>query len=145
MACLIDQRLDVPSGFRGVLLSAEEWVEAATKGDSQLSVLEPPPVAEPDSSRSLGPEDLIKIREAARQLGVHENTIRNWVEQGKLQFVRLPGSGYRRVDARDVARLQQAMYAGFKAVLAEPIADAESNRPRGVYRGGGQQDRREGR
>ena len=45
----------------------------------------------PDSRGRLG------VREAARLLGVHENTIRNWVDDGTLDAERLPGSGYIRI------------------------------------------------
>jgi excisionase family DNA binding protein len=66
-----------------------------------LSVM---PVAEPE---------LIGAREAARRLGVHENTVRNWHEAGILPAAEtLPGSGYRRWDARDVEDLRLRMRAG---------------------------------
>src|SRR6266511_13482 len=47
------------------------------------------------------------VREAARRLGVHENTVRNWVRAGILQSARIPGSRFHRFDARDVERLRQ--------------------------------------
>lgn len=48
----------------------------------------------------------VNIREAARLLGVHENTIRNWIRSGHLRAVVLPGpSGYRRVPVVEIARL----------------------------------------
>lgn len=42
----------------------------------------------------------IRISEAARLLGVHRDTIRRWVEEGKLDAIRLPGGEvrYRRED-----------------------------------------------
>lgn len=42
----------------------------------------------------------LNVREAARLLGVHENTIRNWVAAGVLNADHLPGSGYIRIPAR---------------------------------------------
>lgn len=47
-------------------------------------------------------DDTMPVREAARLIGVHENTIRNWCNAGLLRFRTLPGSGYRRVLRRDV-------------------------------------------
>ena len=49
----------------------------------------------------------LAIREAARRLGVHENTVRNYIESGALSVRMVPGkSGYRRVSAADVELLQ---------------------------------------
>jgi excisionase family DNA binding protein len=52
---------------------------------------------------------LLSVRETARRLGVHENTVRNWTERGILHAVRLPHSGYRRFDAAEVERLAHEM------------------------------------
>lgn len=49
---------------------------------------------------------LLTVRQTAGRLGVHENTIRNWVEKGVLQAVRLPGSGFRRFRPADVERIR---------------------------------------
>lgn len=46
----------------------------------------------------------IGIREAARRLGVHENTIRNYCDRGWLTPARLP-SGVRRIDSVELANL----------------------------------------
>ena len=40
--------------------------------------------------------EFLGINEAARQLGVHENTVRRWADQGLIRTVRLP-SGTRRI------------------------------------------------
>lgn len=53
--------------------------------------------------------DHLNVRETAKHLGVHENTVRNWAEQGVLPSVRLPGSNYRRFDPREVDRVAEAM------------------------------------
>lgn len=47
----------------------------------------------------------LTVREAARRLGVHENTIRNWIRAGYLNSVTLPGSGYHRIPEDEVERL----------------------------------------
>lgn len=52
---------------------------------------------------------LLSVRETARRLGVHENTIRNWEARGIIRAHRLPGSGYRRFEARRVNQLVQQM------------------------------------
>jgi excisionase family DNA binding protein len=53
--------------------------------------------------------DYVTLKEAARTLSVHEQTIRNWGRQGVIQLVRLPGSRYRRVPATEIARLKAQM------------------------------------
>jgi excisionase family DNA binding protein len=57
--------------------------------------------------------ELVGAREAARRLGVHENTVRNYADAGILPVAkRLPGSRYRRFDARDVEDLRRRMTGG---------------------------------
>jgi excisionase family DNA binding protein len=143
MACLTDSTLEIPSGFRGLLVSTDEWAATTTTSGTQISILEGPSSVGHLAVQLSSPAELVGIREAARRLGVHENTIRNWVEHGRMQFVRLPVSGFRRLDARDVERLREAMYSAFANGLREPLADPENVRDRGVYRGGGQQTKRE--
>jgi excisionase family DNA binding protein len=67
----------------------------------------------------------LNVRETARRLGVHENTIRNWADRGILRPMRLPGSGYRRFDVADVDRLAREMREG-----AAPVGEAETVRPK---------------
>lgn len=55
---------------------------------------------------------LIQVREAARTLGVHENTVRRWEERGLLRAVRLP-SGVRRFPLEEVEALREQMLSGF--------------------------------
>ena len=47
---------------------------------------------------------LITIREAARRLGVHENTVRRYADRGLIRAIRLP-SGVRRVRRADIEAL----------------------------------------
>lgn len=49
--------------------------------------------------------DYINVRETARRLQVHENTVRNWAREGKLRPANIPGSRGLRFDAKDVDRL----------------------------------------
>lgn len=72
---------------------------------------------------------LMQVRQTARALGVHENTIRRWEERGLLQAVRLP-SGVRRFRADDVEAMRARMFSGF-APLREgedivPVTHARS-------------------
>jgi len=60
--------------------------------------------------------DLLGPRHAARILGVHENTIRNWVHQGLLTDLRIPGTRFIKIDPEEVERL--------RASRPEPLAGA---------------------
>jgi hypothetical protein len=52
---------------------------------------------------------LMKVRETAHTLGVHENTVRRWANAGLLRVVTLP-TGVRRFRPDDVAKLRRSMY-----------------------------------
>ena len=52
---------------------------------------------------------LIGVRDAARQLGVHENTLRRWEQSGLVQAIHLP-SGVRRFRTDDISQLHEQMY-----------------------------------
>ena len=54
--------------------------------------------------------ELLNVRDTARALGVHENTVRNWEARGILRAVHLPGSGYRRFTVQDVDQLRAEMF-----------------------------------
>lgn len=54
---------------------------------------------------SVGSNDFLNVRETARLLNVHENTIRNWVKEGTLPDARVPGSRFHRFRQVDVERL----------------------------------------
>ncbi len=68
---------------------------------------------------------MLSVRETARRLGVHENTVRNWADRGILRPLRLPGSGYRRFDVADVDRIAREMRQA-----AAPVEEARVVRPR---------------
>lgn len=56
----------------------------------------------------------VGVREAARLLGVHENTIRNWSRNGIIEIAgRLPGSGYQRFSRADIQRMRDEMWSQF--------------------------------
>lgn len=53
--------------------------------------------------------DFLRISEAAEYLGVSPNTLRNWVNAGKVQAIRHPVNGYRLFKREDLdALLKQA-------------------------------------
>lgn len=74
-------------------------------------------------------EQRLSVRDTARRLGVHENTIRNWEERGLLRAVRLPGSGYRRFDFAEVERLRSEMANDLAPAIEGPVI-----RPKGSKR-----------
>jgi len=76
------------------------------------------------------------VRETARKLGVHENTVRNWEEKGILRAAKLPGSGYRRFDAAEVSRLHDEMVKGLAPAAEGPVIRPKS-KPRIVPEEGG--------
>lgn len=53
------------------------------------------------------PNPFLNVRETARLLGVHENTVRNWVAAGTLVSARVPGSTQHRFAREEVFRLQR--------------------------------------
>src|SRR5215210_441228 len=65
----------------------------------------------------------LTVREAARRLGVHENTVRNWSDRGLLEPVKLGESRYRRFRASDVDRL--AREQEINAVRTQRVRVAE--------------------
>lgn len=51
------------------------------------------------------PNRPLRVTEAARALGVHPNTVRNWVAIGRLSDVRVRGTSHLRLDPDQVASL----------------------------------------
>ena len=57
-------------------------------------------------------DELLTGRAAARRLGIHENTVRNWADAGILPVAAvMPGTRYRRYYPADVEALKQKMAA----------------------------------
>lgn len=54
---------------------------------------------------------LLQVREAARTLGVHENTLRRWADSGYISAVKFP-SGVRRFREEDVVAMKSKMFEG---------------------------------
>ena len=64
-------------------------------------------------------EGLLNVRETAKLLGVHENTVRNWVRQGLLPDSRIPGSRFHKFRASDVERLKAQRGASAPSLQTE--------------------------
>lgn len=69
---------------------------------------------------SAGQEQFLGVRETARRLGVHENTVRNWVHDGLLTDARVPGSRFLRVRASEVTRLVAERNAAKENAVPNP-------------------------
>ncbi len=52
------------------------------------------------------PRKLLTIEQVARLFGVHQSTIRNWADDGRVPVIRLP-SGHRRFDAQEIERIRR--------------------------------------
>lgn len=50
---------------------------------------------------------LITIREAAEMLGVHQETLRRWDNEGKLKAVRIGKVGHRRYALSEIEKLMK--------------------------------------
>lgn len=70
--------------------------------------------------------EFVNVREAAKELGVHENTVRNLEKRGELKAVRLPGSGFRRFLKEDIERMRQEMWSQF---APDTMMPTERRRP----------------
>ncbi|MFT4084643.1 MAG: helix-turn-helix domain-containing protein [Nocardioides sp.] len=63
--------------------------------------------------------DLLTVRETARRLGVHENTVRAYAKQGILADARVPGTSFYKFRASDVERLKSQRGAPAVSLTAE--------------------------
>lgn len=78
---------------------------------------------------------LLNVRETAKRLGVHENTVRNWEDSGVLRAVHLPRSGFRRFPADAVERLRDEMFSQLAPAETGPIVKPKGKLSRRVVRG----------
>jgi hypothetical protein len=67
--------------------------------------------------------ELLNVRDTARALGVHENTVRNWEARGILRAIHLPGSGYRRFAVQDVEQLRAEMFEQLAPAVEGPVVN----------------------
>lgn len=91
---------------------------------------------EPEMPTTHAPAVTVTLRAAASRLGVHENTIRNWIDKGLLLARRLP-TGTRRLPLSEVERLEREMFAAPTSFPEYTQADmpkatsSDSGRPQG--------------
>jgi len=60
-------------------------------------------------------KDYLRIKEAARFIGVSEGTLRNWGREGKIRTHRHPINGYRLYRKADLDALLTAVHHSAKA------------------------------
>jgi excisionase family DNA binding protein len=65
-------------------------------------------------------KEFMNVRETAKHLGVHENTVRNWERNGVLRGFKLPGSGFRRFSREDIERMRREMLASYAPATELP-------------------------
>lgn len=65
------------------------------------------------------PAGFLNVRETARRLDVHENTVRNWARSGALPDARVPGSRFHRFRSEDVDRLLSQRGAAVPSLQSE--------------------------
>jgi excisionase family DNA binding protein len=70
--------------------------------------------------RAMPTKEYLNVRETADQLGVHENTVRNWEKGGVLRGIKLPGSGFRRFPKEEVERMRKEMFASYAPATELP-------------------------
>jgi hypothetical protein len=80
------------------------------------------------SEIAMATRELLNVRDTARALGVHENTVRNWEERGILRAARLPGSGYRRFAVQDVKRLRTKTFEQLAPATEGPVVNTGRKR-----------------
>ena len=65
-------------------------------------------------------ETYVKVREAAKILGVAPNTVRSWGATGKIPEYRHPANGYRMYKRTDLERLIQKLEGSLSRIEATP-------------------------
>lgn len=75
------------------------------------------------SPETMATKEFLNVRDTARALGVHENTVRNWEARGLLRAIHLPGSGFRRFAVHDVERLRTEMFEQLAPATEGPVVN----------------------
>lgn len=125
--------LQIPDVFRNLWPEqSAERSEGLNPAAQAVAVLDAP-VRPTDETIFLG------VGQAATRLGVHENTVRNWIDRGILRAVRLPGSNHRRMNFTDVERVRQEMLGQLSSPGLSAGQDDEGAASSGHDRGMGKQ------
>ncbi len=77
--------------------------------------------------RDMDESRLLQVREAAEELGIHENTLRRWERDGYIAAVKLP-SGVRRFPVGEVRRVRATMNREVVARKAIALTGTEGAR-----------------
>jgi hypothetical protein len=80
-------------------------------------------------------KEFLNVRDTARMLGVHENTVRHWETRGLLRAVHLPGSGFRRFAPQEVERLRAEMFEQLAPATDGSVVNAGRKRSGGLVFG----------
>lgn len=75
------------------------------------------------ASASPRPAETVSIKQAANELGVHENTVRNYFDRGVIVGYRLP-SGHRRIWRAELDRIKTEMFAVPTSFADTPVTGA---------------------
>ena len=79
--------------------------------------------------------EFLNVRDTAKTLGIHENTVRNLEKKGELKAVRLPGSGFRRFRKEDIERMRGRMWSQFAPDTPLPAKQRAGKAPHPDRRG----------
>src|ERR1700680_427588 len=103
--------IQFPSAFAGVLSPASDLGGGVALAEA--------PTSEAIGHLERASGSLVRVSEAAHELGVHDNTVRNWIEKGILKAVRLP-SGHRRLDAAEVENVRLGIMGNLAPGIVGP-------------------------
>lgn len=56
-------------------------------------------------AKKVNEKELLTIREVSELLGVHQQTLRRWDEEGKLKAIRIGKSGHRKYRKSDIEKI----------------------------------------
>lgn len=71
-----------------------------------------------------------RISQAAALLGVSDDTVRRWIDSGRLAA--LPGTGPTMIDGAELAALAQQVATAGASALGSPVAESARNRFTGL-------------
>jgi excisionase family DNA binding protein len=60
-----------------------------------------------ERAMSEGDAKMLRVKEAARLLGIAPNTLRTWTDKGYVRAARFPGRGDRRYTREELARVRR--------------------------------------
>ena len=122
------ETVQAPPTFWRYISGEESLLEEQLSLEVGAAVADSPPAGAPSPTPQpvTGQEDWLSVNEAAVTLGVHENTIRNWVERGILHAARLP-SGHRRLPRAEVMRLRFDIFSSLAPADTGPTLDLDDD------------------